>query len=128
MFDILMFDVLMVFLKEFFQKLDFEKKSADDNKKHKKLPSMQYKVKGHVTFQLSVPQENPYRCEETELPFLLQDIPTTTRPQTTAVSSADNLGKQFGPRSGPMKHRTLITVWTQIRPDETSGLIRVQTV
>ena len=35
-----LFDTLIVFLKEFFQKVDFEKKSAD-NKKHAKLPSRQ---------------------------------------------------------------------------------------
>ena len=32
-----LFDTLMVFLKEFFEKVDFEKNSADD-KKHEKFP------------------------------------------------------------------------------------------
>ena len=31
----------MVFLKFFFEKVDFEKKSADNKKKHAKLPRMQ---------------------------------------------------------------------------------------
>ena len=35
-----LFDILMVFLKEFFQKVNNEKKSAED-KKNEKLPSMQ---------------------------------------------------------------------------------------
>ena len=35
-----MFDILIVFLKDFFEKVDFEKKSADD-KKHVKLPRRQ---------------------------------------------------------------------------------------
>ena len=35
-----LFDTLMVFLKEFFKKVDFEKKSADD-KNHAKLPRRQ---------------------------------------------------------------------------------------
>ena len=35
-----LFDTLMIFLKEYFQTFNFEKKSAD-NKKHAKLPSMQ---------------------------------------------------------------------------------------
>ena len=35
------FDTLKVFLKEFLEKVDFEKKSADDNKRMNKLPSMQ---------------------------------------------------------------------------------------
>ena len=34
-----LFDTLMVFLKEFFEKVDFEKKKADD-KGHEKLPSI----------------------------------------------------------------------------------------
>ena len=36
------FDTLIVFLKDiFFKKVHFEKKSADDNKKHEKIPRMQ---------------------------------------------------------------------------------------
>ena len=33
-----LFDTLMVFLKEFFKKVDVEKKSADDNKSMKNYP------------------------------------------------------------------------------------------
>ena len=36
-----LFDTLMVFLKEFFKKVDFEKKSADNKKKHENLPRRQ---------------------------------------------------------------------------------------
>ena len=36
-----MFDILMVFLKEFFQKVNFEKNQQTTNK-HEKLPSMQW--------------------------------------------------------------------------------------
>ena len=35
------FDTLIVFMKEFFEKVNFEKKAADDNKCMNKLPSMQ---------------------------------------------------------------------------------------
>ena len=39
-----LFDTLMVFLEEFFEKVDLDKKSADD-KKIEKLPSMQGIIK-----------------------------------------------------------------------------------
>ena len=44
-----MFDTLMVFQKEFFEKSDFEKKSAD-NEKHAKFPSMHL---SDVSFQVA---------------------------------------------------------------------------
>ena len=40
----------MVFLKEIFEKVYFEKKSADNKKKHAKLPSRQ-RVKNIVVFR-----------------------------------------------------------------------------
>ena len=39
-----MFDTLMVFLKEFFEKIDFEKKVADDKKKIKIYPVHKLKM------------------------------------------------------------------------------------
>ena len=36
-----LFDSLTLFLKEFFEKVDFKKKSADAKKKHAELPSIQ---------------------------------------------------------------------------------------
>ena len=46
-----MFDTLRVFLKEFFEKVNFEKKSADD-KNHKILPGMQRFKDQNLYFKL----------------------------------------------------------------------------
>ena len=39
---------LIVFLKEFFEKNDFEKKSANDNKSMKNDPACKYLMKGYL--------------------------------------------------------------------------------
>ena len=66
----------MVLRKEFFGKLDFEEKSADETKKHAKLPSWQ------IVIQFGKVKMGAIEC------FLLAIV----------LSSADNLCKQFGPR------------------------------
>ena len=116
-----LFDTLMVFLKEFFEKEDFEK-NQKTTQKHTKLPSMTWR---QFTTRINL-KASCEMCSRRHLKDCIASFTACWAISCAFLSSADFFFKiNFFEKK--IRKTECQTVWIQIMPDIFSGLIWVQT-
>ena len=130
-----LFDTHMVFLKNFFRKSWFWKKSADDKKSVKNFVSIQFDIRFNLFDTQMVFLKEFFK----KVDFEKNQQTTKKKYENFFINTIDNNCITHSFKRFALSHWTYLpssvvcwwplqTDWTQIRPDNMSGLIKIQSV